>query len=261
MKIAIPSYKRASTIRIKTLQYLLECGVNMADVYIFVANDKEFESYKYLVADLGVNLIAGVPTLCAQRNFITNYFKEGEEVACLDDDVEGIYLKIDDKKTVKELNFAGMCKEGFLLCNKHNTKLWGIGAVLNPFFLKFDHSIDLKYIVGCFWGYIVDKTLVISLEDKEDFERTILAYHKYGAVVRLNKYAPKTNYYKEAGGMQETRTAQRVTDSANILLQRWPQYCVLNTGKKSNHTEIRLRHDKTFNPKQGKVSDFFDIQW
>ena len=52
--------------------------------------------------------------------------------------------------------------------------------------------------------------------------------------------APKTKYYDEDGGMQVTRTEKRVTASALTLIKRHPNYCSLNTKKKSNHTEIKL---------------------
>lgn len=251
-KIAIPSYKRSKTIGEKTLQYLQDCQIDMAKVYIFVADAIEYEDYKHYIDDLGLNIVIGVPTLCGQRNFITNYFEEGDYILNMDDDLEGIYIKIDDKKYEKTFDLNVICNEGFTLCKTHYTKLWGIGAVLNALFMNLSSSMNLKYIVGCFWGYIIDKrpTLTITLEDKEDFERTILYYQEFGTVARLNRFAPKTNYYKEQGGMQETRTAQRVTDSAYYLAHKYPQYCKINTSKKSENTEVRLFHDKSFNKQQ-----------
>lgn len=246
-KIAIPSYKREDTFGKKTLAYLKECNVPMEKIYLFVADEDEYNSYiKY--QQMGINLIIGEHTLCNQRNFITRYFKEGDFILCMDDDIDAIYKKIDDKKYEKLLDIDSMCEQGFSSCIENGTKLWGIGAVLNSLFMSHKVSNDLKYIVGCTWGYIVDhsKELTITLEDKEDYERTLLYYDKFKSVVRLNFYAPKTNYYKEKGGMQETRTPQRVTESAYNLLERFPNYCKLNTAKKSKNTEIRLYH----NPKK-----------
>lgn len=244
-KIAIPSYKRAETIGKKTLAYLKECNILMENVYVFVADADEFEAYKHHQA-LGLNVVIGTHTLCGQRNFISRFFRTDDKVVCIDDDIEGIYIKLSDKKFEKTFDLDTCIKLGFTECIKSNTKLWGINAVLNALFMKDSVSDNLKYIVGCFWGYIVDKSpeLAITLEDKEDFERTLLFYHKFNAVVRLNMYAPKTNYYKEQGGMQETRTPERVTSSAYNLLERFPQYCTLNTTKKSENTEIRLYHNR-----------------
>ena len=70
----------------------------------------------------------------------------------------------------------------------------------------------------------------------------MLYFDKYKKVIRLNMLAPKTNYYDEEGGMQVTRTEERITASALTLIKRYPNYCTLNTNKKSSHTEIKLNN-------------------
>lgn len=247
-KIVIPTYKRVDTLKVKTLAYLKQCNVPNSNIWLFVANEDEYNAYYEKFGELGYNIVVGVPTLMGQRNFITNYFNEGEYLLNIDDDIDAIYIKISDTQYEPFYDLDRICSEGFAECVNNKTKLWGINAVLNSLFMKFKVSTDLKYIVGCFWGQIVDHSvdLTISLEDKEDFERTLLYYDKYKSVVRLNYFAPKTNYYKEKGGMQETRTPERVTRSAYNLLERFPRYCKLNTAKKSGNTEIRLYH----NPKK-----------
>ena len=103
-------------------------------------------------------------------------------------------------------------------------------------------TFDLRYIVGAVWGTVNthDTKLSVTLDDKEDFERTLKFYIRDGRVVRMENYAPDTNYYGEAGGMQVERTEKRVTESAHILLKRYPNLCSLNT-RKVGHTEIKLK--------------------
>jgi hypothetical protein len=242
-RIAIPSYKRSETIRKKTLHYLLDlCNVDASRIDVFVASEEEYKDYKYLEEE-GIKVIIGVPTLRSQRNFITNWYNKNDFILNMDDDVELIYRK--DGDGIKPFyNLDLIVKTGFNHCIKNKTKLFGICAVSNGFFMKENISTNLKYIVGCFWGQIIDKdiSLLIELEDKEDFERTIKYYDKFRKVVRLDMFSPKTAYYKESGGMQETRTDERVDWSAHWLIQRYPQYCSLNETKKSKHTEIKLRH-------------------
>jgi hypothetical protein len=82
------------------------------------------------------------------------------------------------------------------------------------------------------------------LEDKEDFERTIRHFMYSGRVVRFNDYAVLTRYYKEPGGMQVTRTKERVKESAYKLLKQYPQYVSLNVGKRNKEfTEIKLKEN------------------
>jgi hypothetical protein len=242
-RIAIPSYKRAETIRKKTLKYLLEdCLISKEKIDVFVADEEELKDYSYL-KDEGIRVIVGLPTLKAQRNFITSYYDSGKFILNMDDDIEGIYQKMDDKSYVLLKRLDKLIELGFNNCIKHKTKLWGINAVLNPFFMKENVSTNLKYIVGCFWGQIIDKNpdLSITLEDKEDYERTIKYFDTFGKLVRLNWIAPKTNYYGESGGMQETRTEKRVTDSAVYLATKYPQYCSMNPNK-IDHSEIKLNN-------------------
>lgn len=241
-RIAIPSYKRSKTIREKTLKYLLDdCRINPDMIDIFVADLDELRDYEYLKEE-GLRIIVGRPTLRAQRNFITNYYPEGSKIINMDDDISGIYKRINDKEKKLFTDLIKMFDIGFNECLRANTKLFGICAVLNPLFMKAAISTNLKYIVGCFWGQIIDHSpdLTITLEDKEDYERTIKYFHKFRAVVRMNMFAPKTAYYSEGGGMQVTRTEERVTASALFLLKNYPQYCKLNVSKKSKHTEIKL---------------------
>jgi hypothetical protein len=241
MIIAIPSYKRADTLVEKTLKYLLkDCKVDLKCITVFVANKNEYNEY-IKKTPKGIKIVIGKETLKGQRNFMDLYYEINEKVLFFDDDIEGLYKKYGSKTTLfTSLN--SLYKIGFNECLKHKTALFGICAVNNGFYMNNKISTNLKYIVGCFYGQIIthDRRLSVTLEDKEDFERTILYFDKYKKVVRLNMIAPKTNYYDEVGGMQVTRTEKRVTASSLTLIKRYPNYCSLNTKKKSNHTEIKL---------------------
>jgi hypothetical protein len=55
-------------------------------------------------------------------------------------------------------------------------------------------STNLKYIADVSMSNNYKRqALSVTLEDKEDFERRLLYFHKYKKVVRLNMIAPKTN--------------------------------------------------------------------
>jgi hypothetical protein len=85
-------------------------------------------------------------------------------------------------------------------------RLWGIYPVLNPLFMKKRVKLGLNYIVGAFWGVINthEPGMEVSLDDKEDFERTLKFYMADGNVVRLEAYSLKTSYYSTPGGMQDS---------------------------------------------------------
>ena len=93
MKIAIPSYKRYETIQKKTLRVLQEYNFDPSMIEIFV-NDQEPGEYDRYKEALSKNefakhipIIAGVPTIGEQRNFIERYYPEGIKLMMLDDDI------------------------------------------------------------------------------------------------------------------------------------------------------------------------------
>lgn len=246
-KIAIPSFRREHTLIKKTLAYLQAAQVEPEDVYVFCADEKEALRYEdAFISSFGHNyryrIIIGVPTLCGQRNFINQFFAEGTYVLNFDDDVDGLYYAR-NKKLHLLTELETLLDRGNRLMLRTGIPIFGVYPVANHFFMGEDHTLDLRYIVGCFWGCIIDHSndLKITIEDKEDFERSILYYKKFGGVIRFNDICVKTNYYKEPGGMQVTRTKLRVTEHAEYLLQKYPEYCKLNESKKNQEfTEIKL---------------------
>jgi hypothetical protein len=242
-KIAIPSYRRVDIFQKKTLNYLKQTNINLDDVYLFVANEQEKENYSVLGLK---NIIVGVETIKHQRNFIRKYFKEGEKVFSIDDDVAGIFLATSQKtfELVKDLN--SLIDNGFKLCDKVKTKLWGVHAVKNALFTyNKQPSGDLRYIVGAAFGQIIDHDdfLAQTIDDKGDYERSIKYFIKFGSVIRFNNISIETNYYKSKGGMQETRTKDRVKVSGLYLLNQYPEYCEINNKKKNKEFfEIKLKY-------------------
>ena len=99
--IAIPSYKRSKTIQDKTLKVFEQHKIDPAKVTVFVADDQEFEIYSDALKDheYGSNIVIGVPTIGAQRNFIERYYPEGTRLMMFDDDVQEVQ-RAKDKKTL-----------------------------------------------------------------------------------------------------------------------------------------------------------------
>lgn len=242
-EIAIPSYQRAQTLKDKTLKYLLQSTAPLSRVTIFVSDEKAKEDYEKIIGT-DLKIVVAVSGMRAVRNFIQNYYDDGVEVFNLDDDLEGIYQKLNDKQMMKVHDLDGMVKDTFARSREAGCRLWGVYPVCNPFFMKKKFTKDLRYIVGCTWGVVnsKDPKLAVTLDDKEDFERTIKFYLEDGGVYRLGEVAPKTNYYKEPGGMQVERTVKRVQNSAQILAEKFPELCTLVTRK--DHWEVRLKDSR-----------------
>ena len=104
--IAIPSYNRSDVISNKTLKMLYEGNIIKNKIYIFVANQREFILYKEnVLPELYNKIIIGKKGITNQRNFIANYFPEGQYVVSLDDDIEEFeILKGEKLVKFKDLN-------------------------------------------------------------------------------------------------------------------------------------------------------------
>jgi len=248
--IAIPSYKRAETLRDKSLKLLHEYNIEPRRIYIFVANKEEEKVYKDILDPKSYNkIVVGVPKIGPQRNFISDYFPVGKPLVHMDDDVSAFIewsaTARRNETSLKDLK--GLILKGFDACRKANCSLWGIYPTANGYFMKNEHTTDLRYVIGAFNGCFNPGTtgpkgVKLELEmDKEDYERSIRFYLRDGAVVRLRNVAPKTAYYTEKGGNQEFRTMKTVADGAKKLIKMFPELCSLNMTKKSGYPEIRLR--------------------
>jgi hypothetical protein len=189
-------------------------------------------------------MIVGVPGMANIRNFITGYFPVGKRIINMDDDIKG-FLEFSSSARRHEIplrNLDSLIKKGFSESAKTGFRLWGIYPVANGFFMKEGATSDLKYIIGAFWGITnPGPILTVTIDDKEDYLRSLIMYVLDGGVLRFRDAAPITAYYKEAGGMQEERTKNRVTKSAEALHAAFPDLTKLNATKKSGYLELRLR--------------------
>jgi hypothetical protein len=255
-EIAIPSYKRPETLRDKTLKVLAEYNIPAAKITVFLADEEQRQIYKGILRPGTYGkLVVGIVGMGAIRNFISEYYPIGTMIVNIDDDIKGFleYSPTTPRKERRLRNLITVIQRGFEECKAAGARLWGVYPVANGFFMKPKISTDLKYIIGSFWGCINPgiREVKITLDDKEDYQRSILYYIADGAVVRLNFVSPLSSYYKEPGGMQEERTKQRVEKSARWLVKKYPEYASLNPNKKSGYMEVRLRA----NPKVAMSED------
>ena len=241
--IAIPSYKRAETLRDKTLALLKSYDVPSQKIHVFVANKDEYDIYKStLIAGTYGHMHIGVPGMAAIRNYITQFFPKGKAILNMDDDIKG-FIELDGGKGVPLQHFCKKINDAFKLSKQTGFRLFGFYPVANPFFMKnAEPTRDLRYVIGSVWGiYNPGKILTVGIDDKEDYLRTVIMYLLDGGVLRYTTIAPVSAYYKEQGGMQETRTLKRIEASANAMVNAFPDLVTINLTKKSGIPEVRLR--------------------
>ena len=214
-KIAIPSYKRPVALKEKTLKLLKSYNVPPTRIFIFVANDEE--AVIYARENPEYRIVVGVIGLPQQRNFIVDYFEMGECIISLDDDIEGIYQLISKKEQTMERlpNFVEFIDQVFSQLREKGLQLCGIYPCRNAFFMCDKITTDLRFCIGCMCLFINDKIpLSECIIQKEDYERTLISYNKYGGVLRYNNICVKTKFYSVGGagnGIERNMTNENDT--------------------------------------------------
>lgn len=270
--VAIPSYNRPEIIQMATLSLLEKHLIEPGRVHIFVANADQLLIYKnQLQKKWHDSLKVAVLGIKNVRNFMTRYFASGTKIFYLDDDIyeinqcfwdEDKYRKKGASRKVygnffKPLqNLDRFICEAFEECEKKHVRMFGVNAVCNPFFstpCSDEKAIKkgLYFTVGACYGCINDTTVnIVSIDDKDDYERTIRYYLSDGAVLRFSSIAIKTRYYTEPGGMQSPgqRSWQKCERDGRLLLQMYPDLVSINENSKKKdkltkkpYLQVRLR--------------------
>lgn len=239
--IAIPTYNRVHEVTNKTLATLKEGGVSKNKIYLFVANKQQYDLYeKNVPKNLYNNIIIGKKGITNQRIFISQYFKEGQYIISMDDDVEELeFLKGEKLVRLKDIN--NFFINAYKLMKKEQLFIWGIYPVRNPFFMYNELTFDLRFIIGVTFGFIVrhDKKLKMSTnaETKEDYEQTILYYKMDGGVIRFNNITAKTKF-NSPGGLGTDRF-ERNNKAAEYLVKKYPDI-VTRKDRKDGTPEVKL---------------------
>ena len=285
--IAIPTYNRPDTLLKSTLPLLQKHNIPNNIIHIFVHNQQQYELYND-TTKLGYKVINTNTPLGKrfQLEYISNYFPPNSKVVNFDDDVYELYecyldnnkltnklidknIPINPQNLHKHRKFGQLLKPlhnlhqlilyGFNLIDLHNFKLFGIYPVDNPFFMKYTTSNyteytnqKLTYIVGCFYGYYNDREAnILNVENKEDYERSIRYYIKYGGNIRFDNITLKTNYYQGHGGLNNPQRWYDADICAKKLTELYPQHCALDYSSKridkytlKPYTEIKLKTPK-----------------
>jgi hypothetical protein len=233
--VAIPSYNRPKELAKKTLACLKNGKVPASKIFVFVVKD-QLEEYQSIVPkELYNKMIVGVKGLIPQRQFINDYFKKGQDIVCMDDDVRALKhltKSTADKTGNKIEDVSDMNKffdMAFKVMKEKGANIWGMSATANAFYMNEKITTDLRYIVGAFYGIHNTKDPQLKLRigngGQEDKERTVRYFDRDGVVVRFNAYAPVTTYFAPGGLDTPTRKAETKQET-ELLMKAFPKYFV-----------------------------------
>ena len=240
--VAIPSYDRPKELNKKTLTMLEDNNISKNIITVFVASAEQKKIYE---EEIGTDykIVIGVKGMANIRNFMTNYYPSGKKILFIDDDISRIVKgESSGMKITTVTNLKSLASNGFNLCKKHGYALWGLHPSSNPRSLKSDKLVtnNLKYIIGALYGVINDKSLKVSLDQAEDYERTLKYYVKYGGMIRFNNYSGYTTYYAKGGMEAAGRTSSKEDSDKKQLVKKYSQYAETYI-RPNGRTEIRLK--------------------
>lgn len=270
-KIAIPSLGRCGPEygthgHVDNVLYLLKTEkIPMEKIYVFVVKE-EYDKYcRHLKQEYAnVNVIIGALGICNQRNFITQFFNEGELIICLDDDVIAIMGSSCDKLTSHGIGYrwqwddhahppiriqylADFIDYAYQKLVESETYIFGCYPVNNNFYLEKQKEIswDLKFLIGSFYGFIVrhDRDLILNplAEGKEDIEQSILFYKKDGAILRFNKIACEKLAHVTGGLGGGKKRIVINNKAAEYMIATYPDYITSSFTRKNGSIEHRLK--------------------
>lgn len=260
MRFAIPSYKRSELIRGLTLKMLEENKVDLRDVDVFVSSKQEAAAYANVLGPANLVYVKPLKGIVEKFNFIHNYYPVGEHVVFVEDDIAELKIKTSENRLEKFVHLKSMAEIAFIDCRDKGTALWGISSNANPFYMKAGTSVGFKFVVANLFGFIStrDKFLQISQECKSDYERTLLYFTKYRAVVRRDDVCAITKNYKTKGGLQEIgeERARLEALACDRLVERFPHLVSHNEkkNKTSMYRELKMTTIRTVNRSEDLIT-------
>jgi hypothetical protein len=248
--IVIPTHNRVDVLQKKTLPLLKRLGIPSKKITLFVSGGEQKKMYQEGVPSSEYNEIISKDAkgIGATKNAITSHYPEGKKIVIVEDDLNNLMkLSSDAKKLVPLTDLNSVIKQGFDLCDKHKTILWGIYAVPNAFFMKPAVSFDLKFIIGTCYGIINTKKIHLHTNVKEDYELSLEVWERYGAIVRFNNIVARRKAYPDRGqgGLADLSERKARTEvSVDYLLKKFPELIHESKKTKLGLREIQMNRGK-----------------
>jgi hypothetical protein len=221
--LAIPSHRRAKMLGEKTLKFLRLSNGPAPTIY--VGDQQDFQEYKELYPNL--EIVIAPKGIAAARNYVQDIQPLGKRIVYIDDDIIDVYhldFSSDKPKKYKVRDFNALIQEGFDCMERAQTTFWGVMPTDHTLCMKPLIRRNLTYVNGSLYGLINSRVSVIQ-NHLEDFERCLRYWKKEGRLCRLEFIGLLTKYYKNAGGLQETRNELMTSESALKLVDEFPELC------------------------------------
>lgn len=214
--IAIPSYKRIDYLKSKTLKMLQHHNIDKNKIFIFVADDNEYELYNKEFKNDCNKIIKGNKGFVSQLHYIMDYFDKDKKIIFINDDIESIWKKKHKKldypskitrkqmDEIIDINLDQFFNDGFDKLKELKLNIFGVNKVSNCFMMSDGYSTDLRLIEGVLFGFINKKddkykNKIIDNDTVQDIETSILYFKNDGGILRFNDVGYTSKYMANGG--------------------------------------------------------------
>ena len=245
-RIAIPSLNRQSIISNLTLKFLSDVGYPSSLIDIFVDSYVQLNEYGTLVRPhLYENIIVGSHGLALQRSFISHYYPDNEIYISMDDDVKSIVFLT---PSMSFCDFIRFCVQEM---NTKNVGLMGVLPNSDKRRMKAKTTEHLTHILGSFFLIRNHKDIAVTINEKEDYQRSILYYLKYGKILRYCKAGVDTKYAVTPGGLQTPGRRERMANEVDYLVSMYPELVTRKDKNGVPDISLNWRHKKSQEEQNG----------
>jgi len=242
--IVCVSHRRPKLFGSKTYDLLKR--TNAPKPILWLNDSRDYKEYSQLYPELEIHV--GGETLKDKRSIIQYYYPEGQKIVFIDDDIKNIVVydesELRGKRNLSDFN--ALVELAFSLCEKKDNSFWGVYPVDNSLFMKPVIRTNLCYCVGALYG-VINKRINTETNYAEDFERSILYWLMENKVLRLDFIGLSTQYYKQEGGLQETRTEDKNYHDKKLLVDTYPT--IVKIIEKRGRAEIGFIRSKSITTK------------
>ena len=249
--IAIPSYGRHIELTQKTLPTLDKLKADRDKIHIFVANEEEAERYKEATQN-NYRIVVGVKGLPRQRQFYFNWFPENTRIVSLDDDVEDVFQKQGNKSIPLTYTLDELADEGYAYCEQFGARLWGLNHMTNPFYMKDEIWVGLRYCPVTFHGSYSHEWIFTDPNRRyattgEDHYNSLRSFSRYGANIRFEYISFKQDWLASGGiaqCVQEEDQMERREKHRQELLwvnSQYPELSKIIYHEDTGITALRLK--------------------
>jgi len=239
-KIVIPSYQRYDKLKQYTLTYLDTHHTPKKDIFVFIRHDdKDYEKYISLREE-GYNVVStDVKGIGKTHNLITSFFKSGEYIIEIDDDLKQLVNQ--ERKPILSFNHA--MRKIVHKMKDENITYSGTYQVANNMFMSQcdEYTYDLRYMLGLIRIRKVCKKIHLETNYSEDFENCILHYIQDGKILKNNWIAGITSNYAKGGCNGDGRDHETEKKDKEFLAEKYPFHCKIFQ-RKNKRWDLKLKH-------------------